>query len=132
MMYSILVVEDNTPTRLILNSIFQNAGYQVTTASDGVEALAQLGEQHFDLVISDLQMPNMDGLAFARELRSRQAYAHTPFIMLTTQTSKSIREQGAAADVHVWIMKPLNPEALVDNVNTLLRISKSSYAKNAT
>lgn len=131
MKHSILVVEDNTPTRLILNSILRNAGYQVTVACDGLDGIAKLDQQSFDLVISDLQMPNMDGLTFARELRKREAHARTPFIMLTAQTGEKIKRQGEEVDVHIWVMKPLDPDALVDTVNTLLQISKQCYAGDA-
>ena len=98
----------------------KGAGYQVIEASDGVEALNIAKGQGVNLVITDVNMPKMDGIALIRELRALPAYKFTPLLMLTTESSAEKKQQGKAAGATGWIVKPFNPEQLVNTVKKVL------------
>jgi two-component system chemotaxis response regulator CheY len=96
------------------------AGYEVEQASDGVEALAIAQKSRFDLVITDVNMPNMDGLALVRELRRLPQYRGVPLLMLTTESSAERKQEGRAAGATGWIVKPFDPDRLLATVEKVL------------
>lgn len=98
----------------------KGAGYQVIEASDGVEALNIARGQGVNLVITDVNMPKMDGISLIKELRALPAYRFTPLLMLTTESSAEKKQQGKAAGATGWIVKPFNPEQLVNTVKKVL------------
>jgi two-component system chemotaxis sensor kinase CheA len=102
---NILVVDDSITTRTLEKNILQAAGFSVTTATDGEGALRQLRERAFDLVVSDVQMPNMDGIALTRHLRESKDYSQLPIILVTSLESREDREQGLLAGANAYILK---------------------------
>ncbi len=110
---NILTVDDSASIRLTTRVALTNAGYTVTEAVDGVDGIAKLNAGQFDLVITDLNMPNMDGLTMIRELRKLPAHMGVPVIFLTTESDGEIKQQAKAAGATGWLTKPFDPESLV-------------------
>ncbi|ATN32360.1 response regulator [Rhizobium daejeonense] len=109
----ILTVDDSASVRLTTRIALTNAGYQVTEAVDGTDGLAKVNGGQFDLIITDLNMPNMDGLTMIRELRKVPANTGIPIIFLTTESDGDIKQQAKAAGATGWLTKPFDPENLV-------------------
>lgn len=109
----ILTVDDSASIRLTTRVTLNNAGYAVTEAIDGLDGLSKLQAGEFDLVITDLNMPNMDGLTMIRELRKLPAHTGVPVIFLTTESDGEIKAQAKAAGATGWLTKPFDPESLV-------------------
>ena len=109
----ILTVDDSASIRLTTRVTLSNAGYTVTEAVDGVDGLNKLKAGEFDLVVTDLNMPNMDGLTMIRELRKLPAHTGVPVIFLTTESDGEIKQQAKAAGATGWLTKPFDPESLV-------------------
>lgn len=101
----ILVVDDSITTRTLEKNILETAGFEVTTATDGKEALHKLKEQHIDLVVSDVEMPNMDGITLTRHLREQSEYKDLPLILVTSLESRDDRERGMIAGANAYIVK---------------------------
>ncbi|CAH0225354.1 Chemotaxis protein CheY [Massilia sp. Bi118] len=119
---TIMVVDDSISIRQVVGIALRQAGYEVIEACDGNDALVRLGAlggQKVNLIISDVNMPNMDGIAFVRELKTRPAYKFTPVLMLTTESQEEKKEQGKAAGARAWMVKPFKPEALLAAVQKL-------------
>lgn len=110
---NILTVDDSASIRLTTRVTLTNAGYGVTEAVDGMDGLNKLKAGQFDLVITDLNMPNMDGLTMIRELRKLPALTGVPVIFLTTESDGELRQQAKAAGATGWLTKPFDPESLV-------------------
>ncbi|MBI5451404.1 MAG: response regulator [Gammaproteobacteria bacterium] len=119
-MKSVLVVDDSLSMRGAVRLILETAGYQATEAIDGQDGLAKAGGARFDLVISDINMPVMDGYAMIAALRALPDYRFTPILMLTTESSSDAKKKGKAAGATGWIVKPFNPEQLVATVQKIL------------
>jgi two-component system chemotaxis response regulator CheY len=109
----ILTVDDSASIRLTTRVTLSNAGYDVTEAVDGMDGINKLQAGQFDLVITDLNMPNMDGLTMIRELRKIPAQMGVPVIFLTTESDGELRQQAKAAGATGWLTKPFDPENLV-------------------
>ncbi|MGB3813206.1 MAG: response regulator [Shinella sp.] len=109
----ILTVDDSASIRLTTRVTLNNAGYAVTEAVDGLDGLGKLQAGEYDLVITDLNMPNMDGLAMIRELRKLPAHTGVPVIFLTTESDGELKAQAKAAGATGWLTKPFDPESLV-------------------
>jgi two-component system chemotaxis response regulator CheY len=110
---SILTVDDSPSLRMAIRIALSGAGYAVTEAEDGVEGLKAANANRFDLIITDLNMPNMDGLTMIRELRKSPAQCGTPIIFLTTESDESMKQQAKAAGATGWLVKPFVPEQLI-------------------
>lgn len=117
---SILTVDDSASIRLTTRVALSNAGYTVTEAVDGLDGLAKLKGSQFDLVVTDLNMPNMDGLTMIRELRKLPAHMGVPVIFLTTESDADIKQEAKAAGATGWLTKPFDPESLVKIVRKVL------------
>ena len=109
----ILTVDDSASIRLTTRVTLSNAGYTVTEAVDGMDGLNKLKAGEFDLVVTDLNIPNMDGLTMIRELRKLPAHTGVPVIFLTTESDGEIKQQAKAAGATGWLTKPFDPESLV-------------------
>jgi two-component system chemotaxis response regulator CheY len=109
----ILTVDDSASIRLTTRVTLNNAGYAVTEAVDGLDGLGKLQAGEYDLVITDLNMPNMDGLSMIRELRKLPAHTGVPVIFLTTESDGELKAQAKAAGATGWLTKPFDPESLV-------------------
>jgi two-component system chemotaxis response regulator CheY len=116
---TILVVDDSASFRTVVKLALQKAGYTVIEAGDGKDALGKLTGAKVNLIVCDVNMPNMDGLAFLKEVKTMAAYKFTPVIMLTTESQESKKAEGRAAGAKAWITKPFQPSQLVDAVNRL-------------
>ncbi|MFT4173370.1 MAG: response regulator [Rhodocyclaceae bacterium] len=119
-MKSILIVDDSFSLRQTLAIALRGAGYDVEQASDGADALTLIEQRRFDLIISDLNMPNMDGLAFVRALKSLPMHRFTPIIMLTTESAQSKVAAAREAGARAWVTKPFQPQQLIDAVAKLV------------
>ena len=120
-MKKILAVDDSTSMRQMVSFTLQTAGYEVHVAADRSEALTLAKQTQFDLVISDINMPVMDGITLIKELRALDQYRFTPLLMLTTESSPEKKQQGRAAGATGWIVKPFNPEQLLATAAKVLR-----------
>lgn len=120
-MARIIAVDDSASMRQMVSFTLKGAGHDVMEASDGVEALklAKL-EGEVDLVISDINMPNMDGISLIKELRTLAPYKFTPILMLTTESSSDKKMEGKAAGATGWIVKPFNPDQLLATIGKVL------------
>lgn len=120
-MSKILAVDDSASMRQMVSFTLKGAGHDVFEASDGVEALQVAKNQSgVDLVISDINMPNMDGISLIRELRSLPSYKFTPILMLTTESGKEKKIEGKSAGATGWIVKPFNPDQLLATIKKVL------------
>jgi two-component system chemotaxis response regulator CheY len=110
---NILTVDDSASIRLTTRLALTNAGYKVTEAVDGADGLAKMKSGSFDLIVTDLNMPNMDGLTMIRSLRKLPAYMGTPVIFLTTESDGALKQQAKDAGATGWLTKPFEPDMLV-------------------
>lgn len=119
-MASILLVDDSTSMREMVSFTLREAGHDVSEAEDGVEALAFARKTPVNLVITDVNMPNMDGITLTGELRTLDDYKFVPILILTTETGTAKKEQGKVAGATGWIEKPFDPDHLLATVNRVL------------
>lgn len=117
---TIMVVDDSLSIRQVVGIALKQAGYDVIEACDGSDALLKLTGQKVNLIISDVNMPKMDGISFVRELKTRPAYKFTPVMMLTTESQQEKKAEGQAAGARAWMVKPFKPEALLAAVQKLV------------
>ncbi len=119
-MASILAVDDSASMRQMVSFTLKGAGYEVIEAVDGVDALNKAKGRKFDLVVTDVNMPNMDGITLIKQLRVLPNYKFTPMLTLTTESSVEKKAQGRAAGATGWIVKPFNPDQLLKTVKKVL------------
>ncbi len=119
-MKNILIVYDYSTVRRIVRMGLKAGGFRVTEAGDGLEALEQLGRAKFDLVITDLNMPRMDGYELTREIRKIFKDEELPIIMLTTEGSEADRKRGLELGVNLYLVKPCSSDMLLFKVESLL------------
>ena len=117
---TIMIVDDSISMRQVVGIALKGAGYDVIEGRDGADALSKLTGQKVHLIISDVNMPNMDGIAFVTRVKALPAYRFTPVIMLTTETSDAKKEAGKAAGAKAWVVKPFKPEVLLGAVQKLV------------
>ena len=117
---TIMVVDDSLSIRQVVSIALKQAGYDVIEGTDGVDALKKLTGQKVNLIISDVNMPNMDGITFVKELKTRAAYKFTPVLMLTTESQEDKKAQGQAAGARAWMVKPFKPDSLLAAVQKLV------------
>jgi len=120
LMATILVVDDSASMRQMVEFTLKEAGHQVIVAEDGQVALNIAQGASADLVITDVNMPNMDGITLIKELRALPAYKFTPILTLTTESTTEKKMEGKGAGATGWIVKPFNPEKLLATVNKVL------------
>ena len=117
---TIMIVDDSATLRQVVVIALKGAGYDVLEAGDGKEALSLLNGRKINLVVSDVNMPNMDGLTFVAEMKKLPAYRFTPVIMLTTEAGADKKSQGQAAGAKAWIVKPFQPQQMLAAVAKLV------------
>jgi two-component system chemotaxis response regulator CheY len=120
-MTKVLVVDDSNSIRDMVSFTLKGAGYEVVEAKDGVEGLSKGKLGGVDLVISDVNMPNMNGITLCQELRKLPAFKFTPILMLTTESSTDMKMKGKAAGATGWLVKPFNPEKLLSTIKRVVR-----------
>lgn len=112
----VMTVDDSRTMRDMVSFTLRGAGYEVVEAADGQQAMSAIAATKVDLVITDLNMPVMDGLTLIRRLRAIPAHRTLPILMLTTEADESKKAEGRAAGATGWIVKPFNPDKLVSVV----------------
>lgn len=117
---TIMIVDDSASLRQVVAIALKGAGYDVLEGSDGKDALSKLIGQKVHLIISDVNMPNMDGIAFVSAVKQRPAYKFTPVIMLTTESQEAKKREGQAAGAKAWVLKPFKPDVLLNAVQKLI------------
>ncbi|BDV42397.1 response regulator [Geotalea uraniireducens] len=117
---TIMTVDDSASVRQMVSFTLKQNGYEVVEANDGKDALAKLAGTKVDMVITDLNMPNLDGIGLIKGVRANPSYRFTPIIMLTTESQESRKQEGKAAGATGWIVKPFKPEQLVAVVKKVL------------
>lgn len=116
----ILAVDDSPSMREMVCFTLESAGYDVVEAVDGVDALAKAQGEEFGLVLTDVNMPNMDGIQLTGELRKLDAYRFIPILVLTTESAADKKSEGKEAGATGWIIKPFNPEKLLSTIQRVL------------
>lgn len=119
-MPKILSADDSTSIRQMVEFTLKGAGYEIEQAEDGKKALEMAMSGEYDLVLSDVNMPNMDGISLVTELRSTDKYKYTPILLLTTESAKDMKIKGKEAGATGWIVKPFNPAQLIETVKRVL------------
>ncbi|HEX2673796.1 MAG TPA: response regulator [Polyangiaceae bacterium] len=117
---TILIVDDSQSVRQLVRMVLTGAGYEVIEGCDGKDALAKLTGQKIHLIISDVNMPEMDGISFVKAVKHLPAYKFTPIIMLTTESEEAKRKQGQAAGAKAWVVKPFSPPQMLGAVEKLV------------
>lgn len=117
---TILVVDDSASVRQVVGMALKGAGYGVVEAKDGQDALTKLNGDKIHLIISDVNMPNMDGISLVQEVKKLPSYKFTPIIMLTTEGSDDKKRQGQMAGAKAWVVKPFKPEQMLKAVSMLI------------
>jgi two-component system, chemotaxis family, chemotaxis protein CheY len=118
---TVLVVDDSISMRQMVSFTMKEAGFDVIEGSNGQDAIMRVQGKSVNLVITDLNMPVMDGLSMIRQLRGKPEFKFTPILMLTTESQQEKRQEGKAAGATGWIVKPFNPEQLLQVVAKVVR-----------
>jgi len=117
---TILVVDDSNSIRQVVAMTLRSKGYEVVEGCDGKDAMKHLDGKKIHLIVSDLNMPNMDGLTFVKEVKKLAAYKFVPIIMLTTESDSAKKAEGQAAGLKAWMVKPFQPEQMLAAVTKLI------------
>jgi two-component system chemotaxis response regulator CheY len=117
---TIMTVDDSPSIRQMINFTLQKAGYEVMQAEDGMDAVEKLGSATVNMIITDLNMPRMNGIELIKSVRTKAQYKFMPIIMLTTESDDSKKQEGKDAGATGWIVKPFKPEQLIGVVKKVL------------
>lgn len=117
---TILIVDDSPSLRQTVSIALKKEGYEVLESGDGKEALRKLDGKKINLIISDVNMPNMDGITMVKEIKKMPNYKFTPIIMLTTESGSGKMQEGKDAGVRAWVVKPFKPAEMLDAVSKLV------------
>ena len=119
-MAAILAVDDSSSLRQMVAFTLKSSGFDVIEAIDGQDAIEKLGDRRVDLVLTDQNMPRMDGITLVKHLRSLPQFKTTPILILTTESSDEMKQAGRAAGATGWLVKPFDPRKLVDVIRKVL------------
>lgn len=117
---TIMVVDDSASLRQVVSIALKGAGFDVIEACDGKDGLSKINGQKIHLIISDVNMPNMDGITLIRHLRQLPDYKFTPLLMLTTEAGMDKKQEGKAAGATGWIVKPFDPDQLIATIRKVM------------
>lgn len=117
---TVMIVDDSSSLRQVVDIVLKGAGYEVLQARNGAEAVAQLDGRRIHLIVSDVNMPVMDGIRLIREIRKIAAYRFTPIMMLTTVSDEAKKREAQSAGAKAWLVKPFVPAQMLAAVNRLL------------
>ena len=120
-MQSILAVDDSASMRQMVSFTLKSAGYQVTEAVDGQDAWEKANGRSFDLVLTDQNMPRMDGISLTKKLRETPQFQATPILILTTESSDQMKQAGRTAGATGWLVKPFDPNKLIEVIRKVIR-----------
>jgi two-component system chemotaxis response regulator CheY len=118
---TILIVDDSASMRQLVTFALKDAGYDVIAAVDGKDALGKFNGTKIDMVVTDLNMPNMDGITLIKQLRTIPASKFTPVVMLTTESQESKKQEGRTAGASGWLVKPFTPDKLIEVIKKFVR-----------
>jgi len=119
----ILIVEDSTMVRITVKRTLASVDFNVDEAKDGqigLDMALASSDQPYDLILTDLNMPNLDGLSMIQQLRATDTYAQTPIVMLTTESGEEKKAVGHGSGISAWLVKPFEPDALIETVGSML------------
>lgn len=116
---TILIADDSASVRQIVGMVLKSKGFQVIEAVNGKDALSKLTGQKINLILSDVNMPEMDGLTFVAAVKELPDYKFTPVLMLTTESSEDMKSKGRALGVKAWLVKPFQPHVLLSAISKL-------------
>lgn len=117
---TIMIVDDSASLRQVVAITLKGAGYDTIEACDGQDAINKMTGQKIHLIISDVNMPNMDGITFVKNVKQMANYKFTPIIMLTTESQDEKKKEGQAAGAKAWVVKPFQPQQVLDAVAKLI------------
>jgi len=117
----ILVVDDCATTRKLLTLYLKSKGYEVVTAENGLDALEKVGKESINLVLSDLNMPYMDGIEFVKSLRANPDSADLPVVMCTTEADPEEKEKAMIAGANGYMVKPVTAEMVAENIKKIMK-----------
>lgn len=117
---TVLAVDDSASIRQMVSFTLKSAGYEVVEAVDGQDGLDKAKAKSVNLILTDQNMPRMDGLTLIKNLRGMAQYASTPILMLTTESSDAMKSQGRAAGATGWLVKPFDPQKLIEVVRKVI------------
>ena len=117
---TVMIVDDSASLRQVVHIALKGAGYDVLEGCDGKDALSKMNGQKIHLIISDVNMPNMDGITFVKEVKKLPNCKFTPIIMLTTESQEAKKQEGQAAGAKAWVVKPFKPEQMLMAVSKLI------------
>lgn len=120
-MHSILAVDDSASMRQMVSFTLKSAGFQVTEAVDGQDAFDKASTRSFDLVLTDQNMPRLDGIGLTKKLREHPQFKGTPILILTTESSDQMKQAGRAAGATGWLVKPFDPAKLIEVIRKVIR-----------
>jgi two-component system chemotaxis response regulator CheY len=120
-MHSILAVDDSASMRQMVSFTLKNAGFNVVEAVDGQDAWEKANGRDFQLVLTDQNMPRMDGISLTKKLRETPRFKTTPILILTTESSAEMKQQGRAAGATGWLVKPFDPTKLIEVIGKVIR-----------
>ena len=123
LMKSILLVDDSRSIRQLMSKTLQSSGYEIVEAENGQVGMEAAKSRNLDLVLTDLNMPVMDGLRFTKQVRSLPQHAKTPIILVTTESQLSKKQEAKVAGANGWIVKPIEPARLLEVVTQILNRS---------
>ncbi|MBF0537512.1 MAG: response regulator [Nitrospirae bacterium] len=116
----IMIIDDSATLREVVKATLLKAGYEVLEAVDGKDALKKIAGQKINLIVCDVNMPNMDGITFLKEIKQQTAHKFVPIIMLTTESQETKKQEGKAAGAKAWVVKPFKPETMLAAVEKLI------------
>ena len=119
-MHSILAVDDSASKRQMVSFTLKSAGYNVVEAVDGQDAWEKAGSRDFDLVLTDQNMPRLDGIGLTKKLREHPKFKATPILILTTESSDQMKQAGRAAGATGWMVKPFDPAKLIEVIGKVI------------
>jgi len=117
---TVMIVDDSISIRQVVGLTLRGAGYDVIEGSNGRDALAKLGRQKVNLIVSDVNMPEMNGIEFVKAVKAQPEYRFLPIIMLTTESGDERKREGQAAGARAWVVKPFKPDVLLNAVQKLI------------
>jgi two-component system, chemotaxis family, chemotaxis protein CheY len=120
-MHSILAVDDSASMRQMVSFTLKSAGYTVVEAVDGQDAWEKAGSRSFDLVLTDQNMPRLDGIGLTKKLRETSQFKNTPILILTTESSDQMKQAGRSAGATGWLVKPFDPTKLIEVIRKVVR-----------
>lgn len=121
MAHTLLIVDDSASMRQMVSFTLKDAGYDIIAATNGKDALTKLDGAKISMVITDLNMPEMDGIELIKQLRGKAGFKFTPIVMLTTESHDSKKMAGKQAGASGWIVKPFKPDQLLDTVKKFVK-----------